>query len=88
MRDYCGGGNVAKAGGSNGEFFAMPWLLFAHLFVILYEEPRLRATFGYPYEKAQRAGGGRNVNVMRSKGQLWRAVYFAVPGLWAPGQII
>jgi protein-S-isoprenylcysteine O-methyltransferase Ste14 len=28
--------------------FALPWLLFAHLFVILYEEPHLRATFGLP----------------------------------------
>jgi protein-S-isoprenylcysteine O-methyltransferase Ste14 len=31
-------------------FFALPWLLFAHLFVILYEEPHLRATFGAPYD--------------------------------------
>jgi protein-S-isoprenylcysteine O-methyltransferase Ste14 len=30
--------------------FALPWLLFAHLFVILYEEPHLRATFGAPYD--------------------------------------
>ena len=30
--------------------FALPWLLLAHLFVILYEEPHLRATFGTPYE--------------------------------------
>jgi protein-S-isoprenylcysteine O-methyltransferase Ste14 len=30
--------------------FALPWLLLAHLFVILYEEPHLRATFGAPYE--------------------------------------
>jgi protein-S-isoprenylcysteine O-methyltransferase Ste14 len=30
--------------------FTLPWLLFAHLFVILYEEPHLRATFGAPYE--------------------------------------
>jgi protein-S-isoprenylcysteine O-methyltransferase Ste14 len=30
--------------------FTLPWLLFAHLFVILYEEPHLRATFGVPYE--------------------------------------
>jgi len=29
---------------------ALPWLLLAHLFVILYEEPHLRATFGLPYE--------------------------------------
>ena len=29
--------------------FAAPWLLLAHLFVILYEEPHLRATFGAPY---------------------------------------
>jgi len=30
--------------------FALPWLLFAHLFVILYEEPHLRATFGALYD--------------------------------------
>ncbi len=30
--------------------FTLPWLLFAHLFVILYEEPHLRVTFGAPYE--------------------------------------
>jgi protein-S-isoprenylcysteine O-methyltransferase Ste14 len=30
--------------------FTVPWLLLAHLFVILYEEPHLRATFGAPYE--------------------------------------
>jgi protein-S-isoprenylcysteine O-methyltransferase Ste14 len=30
--------------------FALPWLLAAHLFVILYEEPHLRSTFGPPYE--------------------------------------
>ena len=30
--------------------FALPWLLLAHLFVILYEEPHLRATFGAPYD--------------------------------------
>jgi protein-S-isoprenylcysteine O-methyltransferase Ste14 len=30
--------------------FALPWLLLAHLFVVLYEEPHLRATFGAPYE--------------------------------------
>jgi protein-S-isoprenylcysteine O-methyltransferase Ste14 len=30
--------------------FALPWLLLAHLFVILYEEPHLRVTFGTPYE--------------------------------------
>jgi len=30
--------------------FSLPWLLLAHLFVILYEEPHLRATFGAPYE--------------------------------------
>src|SRR5260370_35447006 len=30
--------------------FTLPWLLFAHLFVILYEEPHLRATFCEPYE--------------------------------------
>jgi protein-S-isoprenylcysteine O-methyltransferase Ste14 len=29
--------------------FALPWLLLAHLFVLLYEEPHLRATFGAPY---------------------------------------
>jgi protein-S-isoprenylcysteine O-methyltransferase Ste14 len=31
--------------------FTLPWLLLAHLFVILYEEPHLRATFGAPYEE-------------------------------------
>jgi hypothetical protein len=30
--------------------FALPWLLLAHLFVILYEEPHLHATFGAPYD--------------------------------------
>jgi protein-S-isoprenylcysteine O-methyltransferase Ste14 len=30
--------------------FALPWLLLAHLFVILYEEPRLHKTFGGPYD--------------------------------------
>ena len=30
--------------------FALPWLLLAHLFVILYEEPHLRSTFGAPYD--------------------------------------
>jgi len=29
---------------------ALPWLLLAHFFVILYEEPHLRATFGTPYD--------------------------------------
>jgi protein-S-isoprenylcysteine O-methyltransferase Ste14 len=35
--------------------FTLPWLLLAHLFVILYEEPHLRATFGTPYEAYCRA---------------------------------
>jgi protein-S-isoprenylcysteine O-methyltransferase Ste14 len=30
--------------------FTLPWLLLAHLFVILYEEPHLQATFGAPYD--------------------------------------
>ena len=30
--------------------FALPWLLLAHLFVILYEEPHLHGTFGAPYD--------------------------------------
>ena len=30
--------------------FTLPWFLMAHLFVILYEEPHLRATFGDPYD--------------------------------------
>jgi protein-S-isoprenylcysteine O-methyltransferase Ste14 len=30
--------------------FTLPWLLAAHLFVLLYEEPHLRATFGAPYD--------------------------------------
>ena len=32
------------------EYAAVAWLFF-HLFVLLYEEPRLRATFGPEYEK-------------------------------------
>ncbi len=35
--------------------FTLPWLLLAHLFVILYEEPHLRATFGGPYEEYRRS---------------------------------
>ena len=31
-------------------FFALPWLLLVHLFVIFYEEPHLRTTFGSPYD--------------------------------------
>src|SRR5882757_232942 len=31
-------------------FFALLWLLLAHLFVIFYEEPHLRATFGTSYD--------------------------------------
>ncbi len=30
--------------------FTLPWLLAAHLFVIAYEEPHLRATFGGTYD--------------------------------------
>jgi protein-S-isoprenylcysteine O-methyltransferase Ste14 len=30
--------------------FSLPWLLSAHFFVILYEEPHLRTTFGAPYD--------------------------------------
>jgi len=30
--------------------FTLPWLLCAHVFVILYEEPHLRAVFGVPYD--------------------------------------
>ena len=30
--------------------FSLPWLLLAHLLVILYEEPHLSATFGSPYD--------------------------------------
>src|SRR5882724_729799 len=30
--------------------FTLPWLLSAHLFVILYEEPHLRYTFGAQYD--------------------------------------
>jgi len=29
--------------------FTLPWLLSAHLFVVLYEEPHLRSMFGTPY---------------------------------------
>ncbi len=35
--------------------FTLPWLLLAHLFVILYEEPHLRATFGDTYDEYCRA---------------------------------
>jgi protein-S-isoprenylcysteine O-methyltransferase Ste14 len=31
--------------------FTLPWLLCAHLFVIAYEEPHLRSTFGTAYEE-------------------------------------
>jgi protein-S-isoprenylcysteine O-methyltransferase Ste14 len=31
--------------------FTLPWLLLAHLFVILYEEPHLRDTFGETYDE-------------------------------------
>jgi protein-S-isoprenylcysteine O-methyltransferase Ste14 len=37
--------------------FTLPWLLLAHLFVILYEEPHLRATFGAPYNEYCRSVG-------------------------------
>jgi protein-S-isoprenylcysteine O-methyltransferase Ste14 len=30
--------------------FTLPWLLLAHLFVIVYEEPHLRHTFGTAYD--------------------------------------
>lgn len=30
--------------------FCLPWLLLAHIFVLLYEEPTLRTKFGVPYE--------------------------------------
>ena len=30
--------------------FTLPWLLCAHLFVLIYEEPHLRSTFGAPYD--------------------------------------
>jgi protein-S-isoprenylcysteine O-methyltransferase Ste14 len=30
--------------------FTLPWLLSAHLFVVLYEEPHLRSAFGTPYD--------------------------------------
>ena len=30
--------------------FCLPWLLLAHIFVLLYEEPTLRTKFGAPYE--------------------------------------
>jgi protein-S-isoprenylcysteine O-methyltransferase Ste14 len=30
--------------------FTLPWLLLAHLFVIVYEEPHLRATFSTEYD--------------------------------------
>jgi protein-S-isoprenylcysteine O-methyltransferase Ste14 len=37
--------------------FSLPWLLLAHLFVILYEEPHLRSTFGAPYDAYCRSVG-------------------------------
>ncbi len=37
--------------------FALPWILCAHLLVILYEEPHLRATFHGPYEAYCRSVG-------------------------------
>ena len=30
--------------------FCLPWLLLAHVFVLVYEEPALRRKFGAPYE--------------------------------------
>ena len=30
--------------------FTLPWLVLAHSFVVLYEEPHLCATFGTPYD--------------------------------------
>ena len=30
--------------------FCLPWLLLAHIFVLVYEEPALRGKFGAPYE--------------------------------------
>jgi protein-S-isoprenylcysteine O-methyltransferase Ste14 len=35
--------------------FTLPWLLGAHLFVIVYEEPHLRATFGEAYDEYWRS---------------------------------
>jgi len=35
--------------------FILPWLLLAHLFVVIYEEPHLRATFGDTYAQYCRA---------------------------------
>lgn len=31
--------------------FTLPWLLLAHIFVVLYEEPHLRSTFGETYKE-------------------------------------
>lgn len=52
---YIGGFTVLFGFGLSEEspailLFTLPWLLCAHLFVILYEEPHLRATFGATYE--------------------------------------
>jgi protein-S-isoprenylcysteine O-methyltransferase Ste14 len=52
---YIGGFIVLLGFGLNEQspailLFTLPWLLLAHLFVILYEEPHLRASFGAPYE--------------------------------------
>ena len=35
--------------------FTLPWLLSAHLFVILYEEPHLRSVFGAQYDAYRRS---------------------------------
>src|SRR5262249_44185966 len=37
--------------------FTLPWFVLAHLFVIVYEEPHLRATFGQTYEQYCQAVG-------------------------------
>ena len=34
-----------------GLAFCLPWLLLAHLFVLFYEEPKLRTKFGAAYEE-------------------------------------
>lgn len=53
--------------------FCLPWLLLAHIFVLLYEEPTLRGKFGAQYEDycrrvprwipsfSSRSGPGRSV---------------------------
>lgn len=52
---YAGGfaalvGFASYQGSISMFLFSFAWLLFFHLFVLLYEEPTLRQKFGQPYE--------------------------------------